>query len=294
MPGETVRLYHYDRYRRVRSATERVSVHSSLRQTVGALWESRRTRKREAYQQILTTTRQESDTNALVGGLLGGPVGALIGSLFDEDETTETSRTTIRLEDVSSQFQSLLVTASQQVETEHSLVVSTYEDEEHRDVTLRTLVNRNECYAVTYFVRRVNECYRLTSRVLRIEWRCLEGRTFGPWRPIRDLDEHPPEALRCILQDLSREGEVIEHPRNLTVPTEGAVYEAELAHCSSCEPTRELEKKAALARAIAGARKAALEADRLELELDRRRALLERGDLDPFHGAAIEEPAGEG
>ena len=42
LPGETVQLYEYDRYRRVRSETERMSVHSSFRQTVSALSQTRR------------------------------------------------------------------------------------------------------------------------------------------------------------------------------------------------------------------------------------------------------------
>lgn len=291
LPGETLRLYHYDRYRRVRSAEQRVSIHSSLRQTVGALWESRNTTRRETFTEILRATREDSDTGALVGGILGGPLGAAIGSLFDGEETTRSSRTTVRLEEMSSEFASLLVTATQQVETEHSLVVSTYEDEEHRGVTSRTLVNHNDCYAVTYFVRRVNECYRLLSRVLRIEWRCPEGRGFGPWRPVRELDDRT--LFDQVLRHLPREGEAIEDPRMITLPTAGAVYEAELAHCSSCEPTRELEKKVDLARAVGEARKAMVEAERLEIELQRRRTLLERGDLGPFERFALEGTAGD-
>src|SRR3954463_4528042 len=42
LPGESVDVYEYDRFRRVRSDEERVSVHSSFRQTVSALSQTRR------------------------------------------------------------------------------------------------------------------------------------------------------------------------------------------------------------------------------------------------------------
>jgi thermitase len=42
LPGETVQLYEFDRYRRVRSEEQRLSVHTSFRQTLSALSQSRR------------------------------------------------------------------------------------------------------------------------------------------------------------------------------------------------------------------------------------------------------------
>jgi len=60
------------------------------------------------------------------------------------------------------------------------------------------------------------------------------------------------------------------------------VYDPELAHCSSCDPEREAALSIKLEREKAEALKACREAQLLEVELERRRLLLGRGDLGPF------------
>ena len=77
------------------------------------------------------------------------------------------------------------MTSAQATEAERSVVISTFEDSEHQQTTRRTLHNANECYAVTYYVRRVNEVYETATRVASIEWR-VDG---GQWREIDDLDD---------------------------------------------------------------------------------------------------------
>jgi thermitase len=60
------------------------------------------------------------------------------------------------------------------------------------------------------------------------------------------------------------------------------LYEAELAHCSSCEPERESAHLIELEKQKAEAHKACLESQLLELEIKRRQQLLAAGQLEPF------------
>ena len=88
-------------------------------------------------------------------------------------------------------------------------------------------------------------------------------------------------------------GEQIAAPRHFTVPTDGTVLNAELARCSSCEPERAARIRVALERAHSEARYAGAKADLLELEVARRRLLLERGMFHPFEEAAMIESFAE-
>ena len=167
------------------------------------------------------------------------------------------------------------------MEAERSIVISTFEDEEHRDATVRTLRNRNNCYAVTYFVRRVIEAYESSTQVIGIEWRFGDS----PWRLMHDLEE-VPDNLRKNFDLLSRQlpkiADRIQDKRPVTIPTDGTLYEAELAHCSSCEPVRGAENRVRLELLRSESRKACLEAEFLSLELERRRRLAQMGDAVPL------------
>ena len=195
-----------------------------------------------------------------------------------------------RTETVSSRFARVMASATQQVEAERSIVVSTYEENESIDTTARSLHNANDCHAVTYYVRRVFECYSLVTRVVEVSWR---GRkhgqeklpVWGPWRPIDDLsgiDANCKKFLDQVHDSLPRVGDAVSAPRTFAVPTDGTVINAELAHCSSCDPMREAELKVALEHAHSAARRAGYEADLLELEVKRRRELLNGGHLEAF------------
>jgi hypothetical protein len=80
------------------------------------------------------------------------------------------------------------------------------------------------------------------------------------------------KPLKSILARLPRPGEELRDKREITLPTDGTLYEAGLAHCSSCEPMREEAMRIRLEQERLQARRAELEAELLELELDRRRA----------------------
>ena len=273
LPQEEVRIFEFDRYRRVRSETQRVSVHTSFRQTLSSLSQTRRSTSATAYANVLNEVRTDADTSISAGGGLAGFFGApkVSGSFEVETETTVASGSSVST--ASSQFTQLAITASQAIEAERALVVSTFEEEEHRTTTARTLKNHNHCHAITYFVRRVNEAYEASTRIESVEWRIGNG----PWRSFDDVAD-VPDDLRKLLQQLGRalpkKGDVSVDARPITMPTDGTLYEAELAHCSSCEPTLEALQKVRLEKERLSARRACLETELLELEVERRRALL--------------------
>lgn len=273
LPGEEVAIYEFDRYRRVRSATERVSVHASFRQTVSALSQTRRSASASAYAEALNDVRTHSDSSVSVGGGLAGFLGLPKGSGSSELDTQTTLASGSSVHTASEEFTQLAITATQAIEAERAIVVSSFEEEEHRSTTARKFKNHNHCYAVTYFVRRVNELYQASTRIESIEWRLSEN---TPWRTFDDLDG-VPDAIRKIFQELGKvlpkRGEVAVDSRPVTLPTDGTLYETELAHCSSCEPTLEAAEKMRLEQLRLSTRRACLEVELLELEVERRRAL---------------------
>jgi len=281
LPGETVRIFEFDRFRRVRSATERVSVHTSFRQTMSALSQSRRASSSSAYLETLTDIRTHADTSVSAGGGLAGFFGApqVKGEGGIDTQTTVASGASTST--VAEQFTQVAITASQATEAERSLVISHFEEQDHQSTTVRTLENRNHCYAVTYYVRRVNEVYAIFTRVAEVEWRTGDG----PWRSFDDQDGLS-DAFRKLLEEirrqLPRKGDQRQDPRQITLPTDGTLYEAELAHCSSCEPLRQAEESIRIERLRLAARRECLQTELLALELERRRSLIASGQATAF------------
>jgi hypothetical protein len=286
LPGETVRIYEFDRFRRVKSSTERVSVHTSFRQTVSALSQNRRSSSSSAYVNTLNDIRTHADTSVSAGGGLAGFLGApqVNGEVGVDTQTTIASGASTQT--ATEQFSQLAVVASQAMEAERSLVVSRFEEAEHQTTTERRLENKNQCYAVTYYVRRVNEVYAIHTRVADVEWRIADG----PFRSFDDLADVPDglrKALETIRKQLPTKGEEAEDPRQLTLPTDGTLYEAELAHCSSCEPTREAEEMIRIERMRLAARRECLQAELLTLEIERRRGLSGSAQAAPLELAPM-------
>lgn len=297
LPGEKIRLYEFDRYRRVRSETQRMSIQASFRQTISAMTQLRLSASASAYVDLLNSIRSSTDASMSAGGGLAGFFGApeVKGSGNVTTETTLASGASIQT--ASESFTRFATTASASVEAERSTVISTYEDEENRSSTARTLRNSNNCYAVTYFIRRVNELYESSSQVTAVEWRFGDS----PWRAIDDLDGLAGNILKIIDQllfGLPRVGDEARDKRQVTIPTDGTVYEAELAHCSSCEPERSAEQLVKLELDRAESRKACLEAELLALELERRRHLAQGSEAVPLNistwSLTPESPAREG
>jgi hypothetical protein len=95
-----------------------------------------------------------------------------------------------------------------------------------------------------------------------------------------------PDDLRKrfeeFLRDAPRVGEDWRDRRSITLPTDGTLYEAELAHCSSCEPEREAEVLIGVELQRLESRRRCLEVELLALELERRRALVASGSAEPL------------
>ena len=126
---------------------------------------------------------------------------------------------------------------------------------------------------MTYYVRRVNEVYATSHARGR-------HRVAARRRPVAlDFDDLDgvPDGVRKLLEQirkaLPRPGDKREDSRQITLPTDGTLYEAELAHCSSCEPTREAEELIRLERMRLAVRRDCLQTELLALELERRRSL---------------------
>jgi hypothetical protein len=291
LPGEKQRLYHFDRYRRIRATEDTFSVHTSFRQYVSALHTSHVTQSAGAYVSSLSTVRKSGDASLGVGGLLGA-IGGLFG-IGGGGSVSESSSTTgfasVSVQKVSEDFNQVASAASLAVDAERSTVVSTFEEKDTEDITSRDIQNDNACYAVTYFVRKVLEAYCVSTRLVSISWRLVDATSTvsnSPWRAIGDFQGVPQAVVDRIVADLKllpQIGATIGAPRPIALPTDGTLYEAELAHCSSCEPNREALERCVLDKACA-------EAELVALEVKRRKLRLEQGLLDPFENP----PAAQG
>ncbi len=170
---------------------------------------------------------------------------------------------------------------------------SNYEEKDVADVIARTIKNDNECRAVTYFIRKVVELYAISTKVSDISYRIVASNVPPDWRSINDLDWLPKaiqEKIKNALKLLPKVGEIVEKPKPISLPTDGTVYDPELAHCCSCEPERAAAITIRLKKQKAEALKACLEAQFLEIELERRRLLLQKGELGSFEAPVPVQP----
>jgi thermitase len=281
LPGEKVTLYHSDRYRRITSETDRFSVQTTFMQFLSVIQEARTTNTLESLADRLSTVKGSSSVS--IGGGLAGVLGLPSGSA--SKQTSVTDHNMLHIGFVSEAFNQSVFQASQMTHAERSVVVSTYEEKDVANVTARTLQNDNECRAVTYFIRKVVELYAVSTRVSDISFRIIAPNVPPDWHSIDDLAWLPPQVqnqIKDILKLLPKVGQVVERPRPISLPTDGTVYDPELAHCCSCEPERAVAIGIRLERQKAQALKECLEAQQLQLELERRRLLLQRGELAPF------------
>jgi hypothetical protein len=290
LPGEKTTLYHSDRYRRIASQQDQYSVQTTFMQFLSAVHQARTTTSLDALSDMLVSV--EGSASASVGGGLAGLIGLPSGSATTQ--TAVSDHNTLQVASVSDQFQQSVVQATQLTHSERSVVVSNYEDSEALNVTARELHNANECRAVTYFVRKVVELYEVSTRVARISFRIVAPNVAPDWHDAGDLTAVPanlrPE-IQAALKSLPKVGEQAERPTTISLPTDGTVYDPELAHCCSCEPEREAAIAIRLEREKAAALRECLEAQMLEVELERRRLLLKKGELEPFQASVAEKPA---
>jgi thermitase len=283
LPGEKMTLYQSDRYRRTTSDTERFSVQATFSQFVSALYQQQNSNDSSALIQVLNSQTQSSTSSGGSGlNLLIFNVGS---SATGSKSSSSSSAVDLSTQSSASQFFGLAQQASQYVDLQRSITISSYEDTQTVSTTQRTLVNNNICYAVTYFVRKVLDVYISTTKVTAVTFQLKAGNYISPVltpAQLVQLQAKYQPAVAAILKGLPTVGEVIELPTVLTIPTDGVVYDPELAHCCALDPELDQANRIKLERDQAGAQKLGLEVQLMALEVQRRQALLAAGTLTPF------------
>jgi thermitase len=269
LPKEEVKIYEFDRYRRSTSATSRFSVRTSFFTMTQKV--------QDAYSSTKVNAGASVSTSSSASAEGGGGIDLGIVSFGGGASASSSVRTNAYFDvaNVSSQFSHVAETSSQAVESERSIVVSTFEDQESIQSTARTLRNDNECRAVTYFVRRVFEVYELSTRIVSIE--ALVG---DEWIDVSAL----PDEVVKVVKDFLRKIEVGANAKpkvEIAIPTDGLLYEAELAHCCSCEFESQTQNTLELERMQ-------IENEMMKLELSRRQKRLDAGELGSFEPLPVE------
>jgi hypothetical protein len=283
LPQEKMTLYQSDRYRRTTSETERYSVQTTFSQFVSAVHQQQSSSDSSALLQILNSQTQSSSAGG--GGGINLGIFSIGGSGGEANSSSSSSASDMSVSNSASQFQSVAQQASQYTDLQRSITISSYEDSESLTTTQRTLVNNNACYAVTYFVRKVLDVYVLTTKVTAVTVQLRVGNYVSPVVTESQIDQLPQQfqkAVESALQGLPKVGESVEQPTVLNVPTDGVVYDPELAHCCAQDPALDQAERIKLERAQAEAQKIGLEIQLMSLEVQRRQALLAAGTLTPF------------
>jgi hypothetical protein len=289
LPGEKMTLYQSDRYRRTTSETERYSVQTTFAQFVSALHQQQNSSDSSALVQVLNNQSQSASASGGGGVNLG--IFSIGGGGSVSTSSSSSSAIDLSSQASASQFSSLAQQASQYTDLQRSITVSSYEDSETVSTTQRTLVNNNRCYAVTYFVRKVLDVYVLTTTVTAVTFQVTAGNYIsGVLTPaqIGQVDAPYRAAVEAILKGLPPVGEEVQLPTVLSVPTDGVVYDPELAHCCALDPELDEADRVRLEREQAEAQKAGLQVQLMALEVQRRQALLAAGTLTPFEPAPTE------
>ena len=286
LPGEKMTLYQSDRYRRTTSETERYSVQTTFSQFVSALYQQQNSSDSSALAQVLNSQTQSSSASG------GGGINLLLFSIGggggSSNSSSSSSAVDLLTQSSANQFLSLAQQAAQYTDLQRSITISSYEDSQTVSTTQRTLVNNNVCYAVTYFVRKVLDVYISTTKVTAVTFQVTADNYVSPVVTPAQIGQLPSQyqtAVRTILEDVPTVGEVIEQPTVLGLPTDGVVYDPELAHCCAQDPELDQANLIKLERAQAEAQKIGLEIQLMALEVQRRQALLAAGTLGPFETA---------
>lgn len=289
LPGEKMTLYNSDRYRRTTSDTERYSVQTTFAQFVQALYQQQTSNDSSALVQVLNNQTQSSSASG--GGGINLPGFNLGGGASGSSSSSSSSAADLSAQSSASQFLSLAQQAAQYTDLQRSITVSSYEDSDTVSTTQRTLVNNNRCYAVNYFVRKVLDVYSSTTTVTSVTFQVTVGNyVSGVLTPAQIGQVEPAyrAAVEAILKGLPTVGEVIQQPTALSVPTDGVVYDPELAHCCALDPELDQAELIKLEREQAEAQKIGLQVQLMALEVQRRQALLAAGTLTPFEPAPTE------
>jgi thermitase len=263
LPKEELKIYEFDRYSHATSASARFSQRSSFFSYVSRVTDtlaSVKTNFGSAFSSM-TSVADSSHSEIDLGVVSYGSEALSSASVSVANH--------LNVDSVFESFRHVAEISSQAVETERSILVSTFIESVNVNSTSRTLRNENHCRAVTYFIRRVFEVYCLSTRLVGID-----VQIGGNWIDIKAV----PDALKsAILKELGPIliGQVSQRTAEIAIPTDGLLFEAELAHCTSCEP--ELERRIALEL-----KKLELEVELLESENERRKGRIAKGDFSEF------------
>jgi|GEM_PF-1264686 hypothetical protein len=287
LPGEKMTLYHSDRYRRTTSETERYSVQTTFAQFFSALYQQQNSNDSSLLVQVLNNQTQGS-SSSFGGGFNFFGLGGASASGTSSSSSSSGSAVDLSTQTSANQFLSVAQQAAQYTDVQRSITISSYEDSETVSTTQRTLVNNNLCYAVTYFVRKVVDVYVSTTTVTSVTFQVVAGTYVSPVltpAQVKQVEAKYVAAVETIIKGLPTVGEVIEQPTILSVPTDGVVYDPELAHCCALDPELEQAARIKLEREQAEAQKIGLEIQLMALEVQRRQALLAAGTLAAFETA---------
>jgi len=141
-------------------------------------------------------------------------------------------------------------------------------------------------------VRKVVEVYSFSTVVSDVSYRVIAQGLPSDWHTVDDVGWLPQavqDEIRSAVKLLPKVGESVDKRKSISLPTDGTVYDPELAHCGSCEPARAEAIAIQLEKQKSEAMKAFVETQMLEVELQRRRMLLQKGELAPFGGSRFEE-----
>jgi hypothetical protein len=283
LPGEKMTLYHSDRFRRTTSDTERYSVQTTFSQFVAALYQQQNSSDSSALVQVLNNQTQSSSASG--GGGINLGIFSIGGGGGSSSSSSSSTGVDLSTQTSANQFLSLAQQAAQYTDLQRSITISSYEDSQTVSTTQRTLVNNNVCYAVTYFVRKVLDVYVSTTKVTAVTFQVTVDNYVSPILTPAQIGQLPAQfqsAVTTILKGVPTVGEVIEQPTVLAVPTDGVVYDPELAHCCAQDPELDQANLIRLEREQAEAQKIGLEIQLMALEVQRRQALLAAGTLAPF------------
>jgi hypothetical protein len=289
LPGEKMTLYQSDRYRRTTSETARYSVQTTFSQFAASLFQLQTANDSSLLVNVLNSgTSTSSSSN---GPSLLNPFSWFSGSSGGGNTTSSSNGLNLSTQSAADSFVSIASQAAFLTDQQRSITVSSYEDSQTISTTQRTLVNNNICYAVNYFVRKVLDVYTSSTKVTAVTFQVTAGSYVSPVLTAAQINQLPVQyraEAEAALQAAPPIGEVVQHATKISVPTDGVVYDPELAHCCALDP--ELEQAAAIKaeRAQAEAQKVGLQVQLMALEVQRRQALLAAGTLTPFDPAPAE------
>jgi hypothetical protein len=286
LPGEKMTLYQSDRYRRTTSETERYSVQTTFAQFVSALYQQQNSSASSALAQVLNSQTQSSSASG--GGGINLGIFSLGGGGGSDSSSSSSSAVDLSTQASASQFLALAQQAAQYTDLQRSITVSSYEDSETVATTQRVLVNNNQCYAVNYFVRKVLDVYDSTTTVTAVTFQVRVGNYVSAVltpAQIGQVETAYRTAVEAALKGIPKVGEAAAKPTVLAVPTDGVVYDPELAHCCAQDPELDHATMIKLEREQAEAQRIGLQIQLMALEVQRRQALLAAGTLAAFETA---------